>query len=219
MRNITADMAAEFSGDGQRGILPVLLADLQFDSATLYMWSGVGSLIWNGNEYIGGGNLVGVSNLEENQELEAKGLSVTLNGIPTTLVALALLERTRGRPFRLYLGALSTTTVYDTLLKDDSAGSELLKDDGTSLLLKGDPTYIYNDLIVDPYRIFTGLMDVMKLNNDGHTASIILSVESTMLKGQRANIGRYTPEDQKKLYPLDTGLDRIPALIDKEVVW
>lgn len=194
MRNVTPEMIAEFEGTGQKGALPVLMADLVFDSATLYMWTGMGTLSWNGNDYMGGGNLVGIGTMEENQKLEAKGLNLTLNGVPTSLVATALLERTRGRPFRLYLGAVDLTP--------DSSGLP-----------------VPGALIIDPYRIFTGLMDVMKINPDGKTASIVLSVESTLLKGQRANMSRYTAEDQKKIYPLDTGLDRINQLMDKEVVW
>lgn len=194
MRNVTADMVAEFEKDGQSAILPVLLAQLVFDSATLYMWSGVGTLTWNGNDYLGGGNLVAISTMEENQQLEAKGLNVTLNGVPQSLIAVALDEDSRGRPFRLYLGAVDLTP--------DTSGHP-----------------VPGALVIDPYRIFTGLMDVIKLQADGKTATLMLSVESTLLKGQRANVFRYTSEDQKKVYPLDTGLDRINQLQDKQVIW
>ena len=92
MRALTAEMAQEIS---LRNVKPVLLAELQFDSGTLYMWSGNGTLTWDGNDYIGGGNLISVSSMEETQNLEAKGIICTLSGIPTSLLALALLERTR----------------------------------------------------------------------------------------------------------------------------
>ena len=194
MRNVTAAMISEFSKGGQSAILPVLMADLVFDDGTLNMWSGVGTLTWNAVDYTGGGNLIGISNMEENQQLEAKGLNVSLNGVPQSLISVALNERTRGRPFRLYLGAVDLTP--------DTSGH-----------------LVPNKLVLDPYRIFTGLMDVIKLNNDGKTASLVLSVESTLLKGQRANVSRYTAEDQKKIYPLDTFLDRVNQLQDKQVVW
>lgn len=195
MRNVTTAMANELASTGSAGILPVLIAELQFDSGTLYMWSGVGDLVWNGNTYTGGGNLVGISAMEENQELQATGINVTLTGIPLNLVQIALTEQTRNRPFRLYLGCVDVTAM-------DSSGHN-----------------IPNGLIADPYRIFSGVMDVMKGQNDGQTATISLSVESTLLKGQRPNVSRYTDQDQRTLYPLDTGLSRINSLQDKEVVW
>ncbi len=191
MRDLTPEMIAECESGG---ILPIIIAELAFDSGTLYMWSGIGTLYWNGNDYMGGGNLIAVSSIEETQKLEAKGIVVSLSGIPTTLISVALSERTRGRAFRMWLAASDD--------QPDSVG-DISPD----------------NLIFTPYRIFTGLMDVMEWGDDGKTGTIRLSVESSMLLGQRSKIQRYTSEDQKKLYPADEGLDLIPQLQDKEVVW
>jgi len=185
MRDISANMATEFEG---RNALPILLAQLEFDSGTLYMWSGLGDLVWEGNSYIGAGNLIGISTVQENQNLEAQGIVCTLSGIPSTLLSVALSERSRGRPFRLWLGGIN----------------------------EGDSP---RGLIDEPYRIFTGLMDVIEMSDDGETALIRLSVESSMLIARRSKIRRYTSEDQKRDYPLDLGLDLINQLQDKEVVW
>lgn len=185
MRDISANMASEFEG---RNALPILLAQLEFDSETLYMWSGLGDLVWDGNTYTGAGSLINISTVQENQNLEAQGIVCSLSGVPSTLLAVALQERSRGRPFRLWLGAI---------------------DEGNSP----------RALIDEPYRIFTGLMDVMEISDDGEAAIIRLSVESSMLTARRAKIQRYTSEDQKKTYPTDLGLDFINQLQDKEVVW
>jgi len=185
VRDITAAMAAEFES---RSLMPILIAELEFDSGTLYMWSGVGDLSWNGNTYIGSGNLINISTVEESQNLEAKGIVCSLSGVPSSLISLALTEKTRQRAFRLWLGAINN---------GDSPRA----------------------LVDEPYRIFTGLMDVMEISDDGETAIIRLSVESAMITGRRAKIQRYTSEDQKKLYPDDVGLDFIPQLQDKQVVW
>lgn len=205
MRNLSPEMVDEVTS---KYLKPALLAELQFDSATLYMWSGVGNLEYNGQSYLGGGNLVSVSPIQETQKLEAKGLVCTLNGIPSALVSAALSEQTRGRPFRLYFATVQTSAYVAT---EDSPGT-VMTEDGGRLELE-------NDLVDAPYRIFTGLMDVMEFNDDGRTAYIRLSVESAMIIGQRAKVRRYTPEDQKKLYPADQGLDMINRLQDKEVVW
>lgn len=204
MRDVTPDMITQFSG---AEVTPVLLADLVFDSATLYMWNGYGTFEWNGNSYLGGGNLVGISNIEETQELQAKGLVCTLSGIPSNLIAAALTERTRGRPFRLWLASYSSVRSVAT-----EGGDIVLTEDGGRVLLE-------SQFIDSPYRIFTGLMDVIELSDTGETASLRLSVESSLLTGQRPKIGRYTDEDQKRRFPNDRGLEFINQLQDKEVVW
>lgn len=204
MRNVTADMAAEFSAANVR---PAILAELYFDSGTIRLWSGFGTLTWNNNQYIGGGNLVAISEIEENQGLEATGLVATLSGVPSNLVATTLLENQRGRPFRLYLAALAES--FSLLLE----GSDfILTEDGSEILLES----VFVD---EPYRIFNGLMDTMEIVDTGETSTISVNVESIMITGQRSKIRRYTPEDQKKLFPNDSGLDFIPNLQDKEIVW
>lgn len=191
MRDLSAEMIAEFEG---AAIKPALIAELQFDSETLRLWTGMGFLDWNGEQYYGGGNLIALSPFDETQKLEAKGIVCSLSGIPTTSISLALNERTRGRPFRMWLACVDDTP--------DSSGIISPK-----------------NLIFTPYRVFTGLMDVMEWGDDGKSGTLRLSVESSMLLGQRNKISRYTAEEQKKLYPTDLGLDGIPQLQDKEVVW
>lgn len=182
MRDIDVDVAANLQ---EKFVNVAILAQLQFDSETVYMWTGVGNLSWNGDTYIGGGNLIGISTVEETQELQAKGLQVSLNGISSSLISLAFNERVRGRPFRMWLACLN--------------------DDRT--------------IIGTPYRLFTGMMDVMSSADDGQTASISLTVENSLIIGQRNKVQRYTSVDQKKKYPADTGLDRINQLQDKEIIW
>lgn len=204
MRNITPDMAAAFSAPT---VEPALLCELYFDSGTVRLWSGIGTLTWGENDFLGGGNLVGISPIQENQSLEAKGMVATLTGVPSNLVATVLLENQRGRPFRLYLAVVSSRGVV--LVED---GDTVLTEDGGSVLTE-------NELLDSPYRIFNGLMDTMEIIDTGDTSTISVNVESIMIIGQRAKLRRYTPEDQKKLYPDDLGLDQIPSLQDKEIVW
>lgn len=204
MRNITPEMADALSAPV---VEPALLAELYFDSGTLRLWSGLGTLDWGDKQFLGGGNLVGISPIEENQSLEAKGIIATLNGVPSNLVATVLLENQRGRQFRLYLGVVSTRSIVNT----EDGGDVRTEDDGFVLT--------ENQLIDTPYRIFNGLMDTMEIVDSGETSTISVNVESIMIIGQRAKDRRYTPEDQKKYYPEDKGLDYIPSLQDKEIVW
>lgn len=206
MRNISPDLATEYSS---QSVHPIIFAELFFDSVTIRVWSGLGTITWNGEQYTGLGGLIDVSPLEETQQLQAKGISCTLSGVPSTNVAMALTERCRGRPFRMWLGALPDA-VNNVELEDESG--IVLTEDGGNILLE-------NQLVGEPLRLFTGMMDVMEFEDNGTTASIRLTVESSMIIGERTKIARYTTEDQKKKYPDDKGLDFINQLQDKEIVW
>ncbi len=205
MRNVTADMLAEFASGH---VYPALMAEMFFDSATVGMWTGLGTITWGEKDFFGGGNFIGVSPIAETQDNEAKGITVSLNGIPSSLIASALLEKTRGRPFKLYLGSVLTRAAVAT---EDTSGVVLTEDGGYVLL--------ENQFVDSPYRIFSGLMDVMEFVDNGETATIRLTVENALIIGQRSKLSRYTSEQQKSLYPNDKGLDMINQLQDKEIVW
>lgn len=206
MRNLTPQMASEVES---KNLTPVILAEAIFDNDPLRMWTGYGSLFWGDKEFFGGGNFIGISPIDETQDTVAKGIVASLNGIPSTLVSLALSERCRGRPFRLYLGIVDTRRYVAT--EDDPGRVEL--EDGSGYVL------LENQFVDSPYRIFSGLMDTMEFSDNGDTADIRLSVENILITGQRTKIRRYTSEDQKKYYPNDKGLDFINQLQDKEIVW
>jgi hypothetical protein len=206
VRNLTPDMAAEFSSEYTS---PALMADLFFDSGTVRMWSGLGTLTWGDNTYSGGGNLIGLSPIEETQDLVANGIVVSLSGISSQNLALSLTENTRRRPFRLYLGVVTTRQYIET---EDGTGLVELEDGSGYIRLE-------NSLVDSPYRIFSGLMDVIESTNNGQTHTLRLSVENILLVGQRPRLLRYTDIDQKKTYPTDRGLELINQLQDKEVVW
>ena len=206
MRNLTLEMAAEFAGPS---VKPIMLAELFFDSGTLRLWTGYGQLEWGDREFTGIGTLIGISPIQETQEIQARGIVVTLNGISSTVISLALSERSRGRPFRLYLGSVDTRRYVAT---ESSPGAVKLED-GTGYVL------LENQLIDSPYRIFSGLMDTMEFSDSGDKADIRLSVENILITGQRSKVSRYTMEDQRKRFPNDRGLEFINALQDKQVIW
>jgi hypothetical protein len=204
MRDITPAMLAALTATN---VQPAILAEMLFDSATLRLWSGIGTLTWNGNDFLGGGNLLSISEIQESQGLEANGLTATMTGIPSNLIGTVLLENQRGRPFRLYLGAVS---VNNNVLTEDE--DYVLTEDGSNVLTE-------NTLIDSPYRLFSGLMDTMEIVDTGDSSLVNLNVESILIVGQRNKVRRYTAEDQKKYYPNDRGFDFMPSLQDKEIVW
>jgi len=67
-----------------------LLFEGEFASGWVRLWSGVGNLSWNGQTWSGVGTLLGISAIDETNEIRASGLTVSLSGIPSDLLAAAL---------------------------------------------------------------------------------------------------------------------------------
>jgi len=91
-------------------VVPVILVEALFDSAPVRLWSGIGNLVWNGGTYAGAGALLGVGTAMETQEMRATGMDITLSGVPSELLSLALAEPYQGRECRVYLAVLNTNT-------------------------------------------------------------------------------------------------------------
>lgn len=232
MRDLPVGMGEHYAG---RHVTPILLAELYFASGTVYMWSGVGTINYGGNDYMGGGKFIGISEIEETQNIEAKGIVVSLNGIPADLIALALADgQTRGRPFRLYISYQSQDYIIAESLGIIAENGDIIIAENEDILVAENGEADSGDIITaengshiiteegnvtSPYRIFSGIMDVPEYSTNGSTADIRLSVESCLIIGQRAKESRYTNEDQRKKFPNDRGLEFINQLQDKEVVW
>ncbi len=87
--------------------MPIGFFEGLFDSGALRLWTGYGPIQWNGVEWTGAGNLIGLSELTESQELRAIGATATLSGIPAEIISLALAEDYQGRRCNCYIGAMS----------------------------------------------------------------------------------------------------------------
>jgi hypothetical protein len=74
-------------------------------------------------------------------------------------------------------------------------------------------------VIVDPDLAFEGRMDVPEIEKTGDTCTVRISYEHRLVALERANIRRYTHEDQQIDYPGDMGLEFVAGLQDKQLVW
>lgn len=101
-------------------VYPFFAVDIDFSSGPLYIWSGYGDLCiggtgescTGGKKYLGVGQLLNVSSVEESTEMEAKGAVITMSGIPSTFLALALTEPYQGRECRIYFGMTNNPSDY-----------------------------------------------------------------------------------------------------------
>src|SRR5262245_24258986 len=115
MRTITAAFETASLADVIR---PILLAELEFASSTLRVWSGIGTLSWNSQSWIGTGLLGGVTPVEEAEDISAHGIRFVMSGIPAEVLELCLAETRQGKKGRLWLGLLDAaeTVIVDPVL-------------------------------------------------------------------------------------------------------
>jgi len=86
---------------------PFFAVELQFDSQTIRTWTGQGTLtLGDGTEWIGSGQLLSISSIEETQEMSVRGATLTMSGIPSNLLSLALSAPYQGRVCKIYFGVM-----------------------------------------------------------------------------------------------------------------
>lgn len=78
------------------------LAQLEFPSGTLYVWTGVGDLSWGAQTWTGVGTFGGISDISEAAGIEAPGVDLELSGTPSATLALALADDYQGHPVKVY---------------------------------------------------------------------------------------------------------------------
>tara|TARA_R110002096_G_scaffold60356_6_gene150538 strand:- start:466 stop:1020 length:555 start_codon:yes stop_codon:yes gene_type:complete len=89
----------------QPEVFPFFAVELQLDGNIVRMWTGQGTLtLGDGSEWVGLGQLLSISAIEETSEMAVKGASIGLSGIPSSLLSLALSEPYQGRVAKIYFG-------------------------------------------------------------------------------------------------------------------
>lgn len=89
---------------------PIILVQAEFDSGDTNLWSGYGNIVFDGDNYTGAGNLLQISSIEETEDIEARGVTITVSGIPSSLISIALSENYQDRPIKIWFGALNEST-------------------------------------------------------------------------------------------------------------
>jgi len=205
---MSRDLSAAISGSLEDNVVyPFFAIDLEFDSPnTLRLWTGYGTLVYEGVSYFGTGELLGISSVEETVEMAAKGATLTLSGVPSEVISLALQEPYQGRVCKINFGMFST----DNLLQED-ATSYILLQDGAKIALESQQTSLT--------EVFTGYMNQMSIEEGPDSSTIQLSVENKLVDLERPRVARYTSAYQKDKFAGDLGLDFVESLQDQKLVW
>lgn len=110
-RTIAAGIISKLSNDT---VYPFYAVDMNFDFTSIHAWTGLGDITIGSNTYTGTGQLLQISDVQETQDISARGMTLSLSGIPSGLLSLALTEPYQGRICKVYLGFMTSWENPDT---------------------------------------------------------------------------------------------------------
>jgi hypothetical protein len=103
-RNLTGGMIAALNS---QQVKPAFFVTATFLSGPVYIWSGLGTINWNGKTWQGLGSLANISTIEEGSNVEAKNMTLSLSGIDVSMLT-AILNQ-----FQLALPAFVNLALFD----------------------------------------------------------------------------------------------------------
>ena len=170
-------------------VRPLLAVELEFSTGTLRFWNGYGDLT-----------------------MTAGGSSNTFTGLGDLMGVSAVSESDQVEA----IGAsLSLTGIKSSLIS--SALSANYTNRNASIFLGVFDTS--KSVIADVYTLFKGKMDIMKIDEGSESATITLNLENRLIALDRPLNRRFTHEDQQERFSGDLGLEFVPDLQDKEIIW
>lgn len=135
-------------------LLPALFVEATFVSGPIYVWTGLGRITWNGQEWIGIGTLGSISTIEESSTVEAKGITLTLSGIDASLLTLVMGE------FQVGLPAIVTLGLFDQ-------SGELI----------ADPVCCFSGRMDEPTIDVTGTLASIAINCENRLVELNVAVD------------------------------------------
>ena len=87
---------------------PFFAVEMDFSDGIVRLWTGYGSITIDSNTFLAGGDILSVSSISENAEVQANGVTIKLSGLSTSLIASALTTAYQGRDLNVYVGVLDS---------------------------------------------------------------------------------------------------------------
>lgn len=86
---------------------PIFFIELQLTAGTDYLHTGIGSIVWNSQTWLGVGDFSSVESVKETATLSPQAVRLGLSGLSSDITDLVFNVDYYRRPCLLYLGALS----------------------------------------------------------------------------------------------------------------
>ena len=170
-------------------VRPLLAVELEFSTGTLRFWNGYGDLT-----------------------MTAGGSSNTFTGLGDLIGVSAIGESDQVEA----IGAsLSLTGIKSSFISTALTGIYTNRNASIFLGLFDSS----KSVIADVYTLFKGKMDIMKIDEGPESATITLNLENRLIALDRPLNRRFTHEDQQERFSGDLGLEFVPDLQDKEIIW
>lgn len=98
--------SAMLSAMATGNLRPLIFYEGEFSGGTVRLFTGYGSIEWDGHTWTGSGQMLTISAIQESSDLQAINFTVSLNGQLSSLLAIALGQVRRGKPGSVWLGLL-----------------------------------------------------------------------------------------------------------------
>lgn len=116
---IDAQAAERLTDENQQLVFAL---KLEFDTETIRLHSGGGTLSISGEDYEGAGTLLSLSDIEDAMDLKSSGVTFSLSGMNTDVLGYALTENYQNRPATLKMAFLSAGTDHAVGVMDIYSG-------------------------------------------------------------------------------------------------
>lgn len=170
-------------------VLPVYLAEFQFDTDPLYVHTDIGDITVLGQTWLGTGELGRISQVEESEEPTAPGikfrLGTTQEGAGTLLEELTNQDFYQ-RPIIVYISFRDTIT---------------------------------GALVNDPIPLWRGRADVPEFEEGIPLSFVNLTAENEWIDGKKAPGQLYTDAQLQSEFPGDIGFRYVAAMANTSIVW
>tara|TARA_R110000751_G_scaffold10671_2_gene38649 strand:- start:3480 stop:4040 length:561 start_codon:yes stop_codon:yes gene_type:complete len=93
-------------------VYPVFMAQFEFGSGNLNLWTGYRNLTVGSDVFVGAGELGSITPIIETETVVARGLDFTLSGIDTSIISTALTENYHDRICTLWIGFMSSANAF-----------------------------------------------------------------------------------------------------------
>ena len=170
-------------------VRPFLAVELEFSTGTLRFWNGYGDLT-----------------------MTAGGSSNTFTGLGDLLGVSPISESDQ---IEAIGASLSLTGIKSSFISTALTGNYTNRN--ASIFFGVFDTS--KNVIADVYTLFKGKMDIMKIDEGSESATITLNLENRLIVLDRPLNRRFTHEDQQERFSGDLGLEFVPDLQDKEIIW
>jgi hypothetical protein len=97
---------------------PILFFEGEFTGGIVRLWSGLGTISWDGNDWAGAGALAKISPIRDESNVSVRGMTVTLRNIDNAWIPAVLAEAKSGAYGKVWTGFIDDdgSVVADPLL-------------------------------------------------------------------------------------------------------